>query len=105
MRNELLYSSYSLFCNEVKLGAIHNLDPLLFPQFSRLNYHGMIILISGKKASVLARAAFEITSKHLLNAGLIGEVDKLNGVAENIIVGQPITLGTGAVKLSYRREE
>ncbi len=61
--------------------------------------------ISGKKASVLARAAFEITSKHLLNAGLIGEVDRLNGVAENIIVGQPITLGTGAVKLSYRREE
>ncbi len=61
--------------------------------------------ISGKKASVLARAAFEITSKHLLNAGLIGEVDRLNGVAENIIVGQPITLGTGAVKLAYRREE
>lgn len=61
--------------------------------------------ISGKKASVLARAAFEITSKHLLNAGLIGEVERLNGVAENIIVGQPITLGTGAVKLSYRREE
>ena len=61
--------------------------------------------ISGKKASVLARAAFEITSKHLLNAGLIGEVDRLNGVAENIIVGQPITLGTGAVKLAYRRED
>ncbi|MEM4950607.1 MAG: DNA-directed RNA polymerase subunit A'', partial [Thermoplasmatales archaeon] len=59
--------------------------------------------ISGKKASVLARAAFEITSKHLLSAGLTGEVDKLNGVAENIIVGQPITLGTGAVKLAYRR--
>lgn len=61
--------------------------------------------ISGKKASVLARAAFEITSKHLLNAGLTGEVDKLNGVAENIIVGQPITLGTGAVKLAYRKED
>ncbi|MCL5680765.1 MAG: DNA-directed RNA polymerase subunit A'' [Candidatus Thermoplasmatota archaeon] len=59
--------------------------------------------ISGKKASVLARAAFEITSKHLLNAGLIGEVDRLNGVAENIIVGQPITLGTGAIKLMYKR--
>jgi len=59
--------------------------------------------ISGKKASVLARAAFEITSKHLLNAGLLGEVDRLNGVAENIIVGQPITLGTGAVKLAYKR--
>jgi len=57
--------------------------------------------ISGKKSSVLARAAFEITTKHLLRAGLIGEVDPLTGVAENIIVGQPITLGTGAVDLIY----
>jgi DNA-directed RNA polymerase subunit A" len=30
-----------------------------------------------------------------------GEVDHLEGVAENIIVGQPVTLGTGAVKLIY----
>ena len=30
----------------------------------------------------------------------IGEVDPLNGVAENIIVGQPVNLGTGAVKLA-----
>jgi len=29
-------------------------------------------------------------------------VDELKGVAENIIVGQPITLGTGAVNLVYR---
>jgi DNA-directed RNA polymerase subunit A" len=58
--------------------------------------------ISGKKASVLARAAFEITSTHLLQAGIIGEVDNLAGVAENIIVGQPVTLGTGAVNLIYK---
>jgi DNA-directed RNA polymerase subunit A" len=58
--------------------------------------------ISGRKSSVLARAAFEITTKHLLRAGLIGEVDPLSGVAENIIVGQPITLGTGAVNLVYK---
>ncbi|AAT42842.1 DNA-directed RNA polymerase subunit A'' [Picrophilus oshimae] len=57
--------------------------------------------ISGRKSSVLARAAFEITSKHLLKAGLLGEVDQLAGVAENIIVGQPITLGTGAINLVY----
>jgi len=57
--------------------------------------------ISGKKSSVLARAAFEITTNHLLKAGIIGEVDKLAGVAENIIVGQPVTLGTGAVTLVY----
>ncbi len=57
--------------------------------------------ISGRKSSVLARAAFEITSAHLLKAGLIGEVDSLDGVAENIIVGQPVTVGTGAVNLIY----
>ncbi|MHB8372650.1 MAG: DNA-directed RNA polymerase subunit A'' [Thermoplasmataceae archaeon] len=59
--------------------------------------------ISGKKSSVLARAAFEITTKHLLRAGLMGESDGLSGVAENIIVGQPITLGTGAIHLVYKR--
>ncbi len=58
--------------------------------------------ISGKKTSVLARAAFEITAAHLLKAAITGEVDELRGVAENIIVGQPITLGTGAVNLIYR---
>ena len=51
---------------------------------------------------MLARAAFEITAAHLLRAAIIGEVDELKGVAENIIVGQPITLGTGAVNLVYR---
>ncbi|MCL4328695.1 MAG: DNA-directed RNA polymerase subunit A'' [Candidatus Thermoplasmatota archaeon] len=58
--------------------------------------------ISGRKSSVLARAAFEITTKHLLRAGLLGEIDFLSGVAENIIVGQPVTLGTGSVNLVYR---
>ena len=58
--------------------------------------------ISGKKSSVLARAAFEITTPHLLNAAMSGEEDKLEGVTENIIVGQPVTLGTGAVNLIYK---
>jgi DNA-directed RNA polymerase subunit A" len=57
--------------------------------------------ISGRKSSVLARAAFEITAAHLLHAALVGEEDHLDGVAENIIVGQPVTLGTGAVNLVY----
>jgi DNA-directed RNA polymerase subunit A" len=61
--------------------------------------------ISGKKTSVLARAAFEITAAHLLRAAITGEADELKGVAENIIVGQPITLGTGAVNLVYRPPE
>ncbi len=57
--------------------------------------------ISGRKSSVLARAAFEITSTHLLRAGITGEVDSLEGVVENIIVGQPVTVGTGAVNLVW----
>ncbi len=57
--------------------------------------------ISGRKSSVLARAAFEITTNHLLRAGIMGEEDHLGGVAENIIVGQPVTLGTGAINLVY----
>ncbi|MCL7414939.1 MAG: DNA-directed RNA polymerase subunit A'' [ANME-2 cluster archaeon] len=55
--------------------------------------------ISGEKASVLARAAFEVTVNHLLDAGLRGDVDELRGVTENVIVGQPIKLGTGHIKL------
>jgi DNA-directed RNA polymerase subunit A" len=57
--------------------------------------------ISGRKSSVLARAAFEITSTHLLRAAITGEVDTLEGVVENIIVGQPVTVGTGAVNLVW----
>jgi len=58
--------------------------------------------ISGAKESVLARAAFEETEKHILNAAIYGEVDNLDGVAENIIIGQPIPLGTGTVELAIK---
>ncbi|MGF3553796.1 MAG: DNA-directed RNA polymerase subunit A'', partial [Thermoplasmatota archaeon] len=51
--------------------------------------------VSKEKESVLSRAAFEITVSHLLQAARRGETDKLGGVAENIIVGQPVNLGTG----------
>ena len=61
--------------------------------------------VSGTKHSILARAAFELTVNHLLKAGIIGETDRLTGVAENIIVGQPISLGTGSVELFYIPEE
>lgn len=53
--------------------------------------------IGGEKSSVLARAAFEETGKHLLRASIHGEIDNLSGVIENIIIGQPIPLGTGSV--------
>ncbi len=59
--------------------------------------------VSGEKSSVLSRAAFEITVNHLLQASRRGEIDGLGGVAENIIVGQPVNLGTGAVELVMKR--
>jgi len=55
--------------------------------------------ISGNKESVLARAAFEVTVNHLLDAAIYGEADDLNGVIENVIVGKPVKLGTGDVDL------
>ena len=58
--------------------------------------------ISGQKSSVLARAAFEETGKHLLHASLRGETDGLNGIIENIIIGQPIPLGTGSVSVTMK---
>ena len=62
--------------------------------------------ISGEKSSVLARAAFEETGKHLLRASIRGEVDDLTGIIENIIIGQPIPLGTGSigVKMANKNE-
>jgi len=55
--------------------------------------------ITREKKSPFARAAFEETVKHLLDAAFKGERDELQGVVENIIVGQPIKVGTGKVEI------
>ncbi|MCR4335617.1 MAG: DNA-directed RNA polymerase subunit A'' [archaeon] len=59
--------------------------------------------ITRGKASPFARAAFEETVKHLLDAAFKGEVETLEGVVENIIVGQPIKVGTGRVSLVMKK--
>lgn len=59
--------------------------------------------ITREKASPFARAAFEETVKHLLDASFKGEREELQGVVENIIVGQPIKVGTGVVELIVKR--
>ena len=64
-------------------------------EVKQIGRHG----IAGEKESVLSRAAFEVTVNHLLDAAIANEVDELSGVTENVIVGQPIQLGTGDVKL------
>ncbi|MCK4582016.1 DNA-directed RNA polymerase subunit A'', partial [Candidatus Bathyarchaeota archaeon] len=64
-------------------------------EVQQIGRHG----ISGEKSSVLARAAFELTIQHLVDAAIKGEIDPLKGVIENIIVGQSMPLGTGSVEL------
>jgi DNA-directed RNA polymerase subunit A" len=59
--------------------------------------------ITRKKSSPFARASFEETSKHLLDAAFYGEHENLQGVVENIIVGQPIKVGTGVVDLVMKQ--
>lgn len=51
--------------------------------------------IVSEKSSVLARASFETPIKHLINASLVGEVDLLNSVVENVMLNQPVPVGTG----------
>ena len=51
--------------------------------------------VVSEKASVLARASFETPIKHIINAALTGEVDYLNSVVENVMLNQPVPVGTG----------
>ncbi len=55
--------------------------------------------VSGEKPSVLARAAFEMTVQHLFDAAARGEVDRVMGVAENVIVGGLVPVGTGVTEI------
>lgn len=48
-----------------------------------------------EKPSVLARASFETPIKHVINASMVGEVDELNSVIENVMINQPVPIGTG----------
>ncbi len=51
--------------------------------------------IISQKSSILARASFETPIKHFINATLKDNEDQLSSVIENIIVNQPVPVGTG----------
>jgi len=55
--------------------------------------------IAGEKAGVLARASFETPVRHLTRAAMKGEFNEFNSVIENVMVGQPVKVGTGVVRL------
>ncbi|MBI2631378.1 hypothetical protein HYW75_00050 [Candidatus Pacearchaeota archaeon] len=51
--------------------------------------------IISDKASILARATFETPDKQFINATIQGGRDELSSVIENILLNQPIPVGTG----------
>ena len=51
--------------------------------------------IISEKASILARATFETPDKQFIGATLKGLKEELNSVIENILLNQPIPVGTG----------
>ena len=55
------------------------------------------------KSSVLARASFETPIRHIMDASLSGERDDLKSVVENVMINQPVPIGTGLPHL-YTRE-
>lgn len=61
--------------------------------------------VAGGKTSILARAAFEETIKHLVKASVRNEVDNFQGIFENVMIGQVIPSGTGMFDLLAKFEE
>lgn len=51
--------------------------------------------VVSQKSSVLARASFETPIRHIINASLVGEKDHLTSVVENVMINQPVPIGTG----------
>jgi len=58
--------------------------------------------VVSEKSSVLARASFETPIKHLINAALVGERDRLTSIVENVMLNQPIPVGTGLPSLRMK---
>lgn len=52
-----------------------------------------------KADSVIMLASFEKTGEHLFNAALGNKIDETNGVTESIILGKPMSMGTGSFSL------
>jgi DNA-directed RNA polymerase subunit A" len=61
-------------------------------------------VVSGK-SSVLARASFETPLKHIIDASMVGEVDYLDSVVENVMINQPVPIGTGMSHLVTKDKE
>lgn len=55
--------------------------------------------IAGMKPSILTRAGFEETIKHLIKASVRREEDNFNAIFDNVMVNQQVPIGTGMFDL------
>ena len=55
--------------------------------------------------NIIARASFETPLKHIINAATIGETDHLNSVIENVMLNQPVPVGTGLPRLKMKTKK
>ncbi|XP_045532098.1 DNA-directed RNA polymerase III subunit RPC1-like [Pieris brassicae] len=60
--------------------------------------------ISKMSCSTLMLASFEQTSDHLFDAAIRSKSDEVCGVSESIILGKPISIGTGGIDLFWKNE-
>ncbi|KAM0680575.1 hypothetical protein GINT2_001263 [Glugoides intestinalis] len=73
-----------------------------------MTFRGMILGITrfgiGKmRTSTLMLASFEQTADYLFNAAIRGANENISGVSESIILGIPISLGTGSMNLFWKK--
>ncbi|KAI5021835.1 hypothetical protein ZWY2020_058565 [Hordeum vulgare] len=75
-----------------------------------MTYKGEILGITASgiakmKSSVLMLSSFERASEHLFNASYTGREDQIEGVSECIIMGIPMQLGTGILRVRQRLQD
>jgi DNA-directed RNA polymerase subunit A" len=61
--------------------------------------------VAGRKQSILTRAGFEETIKHLVRASVRNEEDNFNAIFDNVMVNQQVPVGTGMFELISRLGE
>jgi len=61
--------------------------------------------VAGMKPSILTRAGFEETIKHLIRASVRQEVDNFDAIFDNVMVNQQVPIGTGMFELISKMGE
>tara|TARA_B100000035_G_scaffold267191_1_gene240132 strand:- start:278 stop:961 length:684 start_codon:yes stop_codon:yes gene_type:complete len=111
-----IYETYNLLGIEAARSTIMNeMNEVIEGAGSYVNYRHMSLLVDvmtnrGSLMSIdrfginrgnigpLAKCSFEETTDQLFKAAIFGEVDNLNGVSANIMMGQIPPCGTGATE-------